>query len=447
MPRTEPMKDTIAQLRSFLERRRPRVARPLLSVSAFSGCGLSDMGYHLAGFEFLAQIERDQTRAEVGSRNFPHSRWFPCTVEKATSDVVGTMHAQAARVDAVIATPPCQGLSSSNPSRGKRRTEKAWRNSARNRMLLDIVPLVNKLRPRIVIAENVRQILTHRARRNGHVLTLPDLLRAELPDYDVFSGVVNVADYGIPQIRRRAIIVAIDKVEPCLPELRRRKLLPWPRPTHAERTANGRRPWVTVRQWMRAMAYEPLAASSATKATGTHPLHFVPSYDENRFRLVRDIPGFTGASAYANSTCPTCGRAEVPLGSAVCPNCSEPMFNRPIVLANGQARLVTGFKSSYRRMHADKPAATITTNSSHIGSDNKIHPWEHRVLSILECADLQTVPRFYDWSYALETNRSYLIRTLIGEAFPPYFTYLHGRAVAGLLRGTKGVFSQLMEIA
>ena len=84
-------------------------------------------------------------------------------------------------------------------------------------------------------------------------------------------------------------------------------------------------------------------------------------------------------------------------------------------------------------MSPGRPAYTITTNSSHIGSDFKIHPWENRVLSILECADLQTVPRFYDWTRAKENRTLYLIRNLIGEAFPTYFTYLHGQVLAKLL--------------
>ena len=103
------------------------------------------------------------------------------------------------------------------------------------------------------------------------------------------------------------------------------------------------------------------------------------------------------------------------------------MRNRPIVFDKKGPRLIKGFDSSYRRMRSDQPASTVTTNSSHVGSDNKIHPWEDRVLSILECADLQTVPRFFDWSLAFEKRRVYLIRNVIGEAFPSYFTYLHGR--------------------
>ena len=112
------------------------------------------------------------------------------------------------------------------------------------------------------------------------------------------------------------------------------------------------------------------------------------------------------------------------------------MSNRPHVVCRGGARLVRGFKSSYRRMPSDLPSRTITTNTSHLGSDYKIHPWENRVLSALECADLQTVPRWYDWTPALTRGRQYTIRNVVGEAFPPYFTYLHGAMLAKLLRST-----------
>ena len=111
------------------------------------------------------------------------------------------------------------------------------------------------------------------------------------------------------------------------------------------------------------------------------------------------------------------------------------MRNRPYRVENDRARLIRGFHSSYRRMHPDRPAPTVTTNTSHLGSDFKIHPSQNRVLSTLECADLQTVPRTYDWSGALDEGRHYLIRNVIGEAFPTYFAYLHGRMLNRLLSG------------
>lgn len=435
--------DAIKDIKRFLFRRRRQHANPIHAVSTFSGCGLSDIGYELAGFEFLAQVDKDETRADIGQENFCYSQWYAYPVVETTKSIVQLANDTKISVDVLIATPPCQGLSSSNPSRGKRRTEKAWKNSEKNRLILDTLPLVKKLRPRVIVAENVRQVLTHRARNNGRVTTVPDLIRHELSSYDLFTGTINVADYGIPQIRRRAIMVAIRRDETWLDEMKVRQLLPWPRPTHSENGKNGLQKWVSIKQWLKAMDYEKLSAKSPKESTGSHPLHSVPSYDLERYSLVSSIPKNTGRSAYETDECPSCKTHNICQELAVCPKCGEVLFNRPIVRVNGHARLIKGFKSSYRRMHASRPAYTVTTNSSHVGSDNKIHPWEHRVMSALECADLQTVPRFYDWSLALDSGRGYLVRNLIGEAFPPYFTFLHGAVLKRLLRGDTSAFAIL----
>jgi DNA (cytosine-5)-methyltransferase 1 len=86
-------------------------------------------------------------------------------------------------------------------------------------------------------------------------------------------------------------------------------------------------------------------------------------------------------------------------------------------------------------MMPTRPASTITTASGHIGSDYTIHPWENRVLSELECAELQTIPRSFDWGQARETHGSTFIRDMIGEAVPPHFTERHGRVLRKLLIG------------
>ena len=197
------------------------------------------------------------------------------------------------------------------------------------------------------------------------------------------------------------------------------------------------RPWVSIREWLEVMEYEPLDAKSKDVARGTHPLHFVPAYGQDRYRQVSEIPAYSALSAYDNGKCPSCGREEVDAGLVVCPDCGGMMCNRPYVERDGRLSLIRGFKSSYRRMSPVRPSYTITTNSSHIGSDFKIHPWENRVLSILECADLQTVPRFYDWTRATENRTLYLIRNLIGEAFPTYFTYLHGQVLDKFLSSSQ----------
>ena len=183
------------------------------------------------------------------------------------------------------------------------------------------------------------------------------------------------------------------------------------------------------------IGYEPLDSKSRHIAHGKHPLHFVPHYKGDKYIRVRDIPKYSGRSAYENDICPSCGQTGVPLESVTCVDCGGLMSNRPYVRDGEAFRLIRGFRSSYRRMLPDEPAPTITTATSHVGSDFKIHPWENRVLSILECSDLQTIPRFFDWSPALETGHKHEVRRAIGECFPPYFTYLHGSVLRQLLNG------------
>jgi DNA (cytosine-5)-methyltransferase 1 len=308
----------------------------------------------------------------------------------------------------------------------------------RNKLILEAVPIVQALRPRVVVGENVAALLNRAIKWHGRTETVVRAFADGLAGYRLFAGVVEMADYGIPQMRKRLILVAIREDERILPRLEASRLLPWPCPTHAEQATLEQRQWITMREWFERMNYRTLDART-NPADPDFPLHFVPAYPEgdHRYTLVSSTPPYSGQNAYENNNCPMCGQNSIPVEAARCPHCNAVLFNRPVTLDKntGAWRLVRGFGSSYRRASPNQPAPTVTTNSSHLGSDNKIHPWENRVLSILECADLQTVPRFYDWSWALETKHSYVIRNTIGEALPPYFTYLHGQVLIKLLAG------------
>ncbi len=426
----------LESMKAFLESQRPNAEGGLTAVSLFSGAGISDLGYELAGFRFVVQVELQKVRAQLGKDNFPHSKWIVGDVREATTDIVRQYRESTDRpLELLVATPPCQGMSSSNPSRGKRQSGRSAAQEAKNRLILEVVPVAKALKPKVIVAENVRPVLTLRVSGGVMEKRVIDLLEEGLRDYEVFEGVVNTADYGIPQARRRAVVVAIRKDQAWLQQLTEAKASPWPRRTHSDKGAGGLLSWINVQEWFKFMAYEPLDARSVETSQGTHPLHRVPHYEGDEYLRVRDIPPYSSKSAYQNETCPTCGHSPVAEGLVICPACGMVMKNRPWVMDGGQPRLIKGFRSSYRRMYPERPAPTITTNSSHIGSDYKIHPWENRVLSTLECSDLQTVPRFFDWSHAFSTDRPYLIRNVVGEALPTYFAYLHGKAIRAGLSG------------
>lgn len=431
---------TQEQLKNFIVKNKMRRGfSDLTAISLFSGAGISDLGYELAGFQMIVQSEKDNDRSNILEENFPDSVCVRGDIKKTWRVVIKNYQRlfPKKRLDLLVLTPPCQGMSSSNPGRGKIADPEHGNRDARNLLLLSSLPIIQRLEPRVIVAENVPALLNRviRVGAKGKVTTVIQAFAEKLKKYDVFVGIVQMSDYGIPQMRKRAILVAIHRDEAWLEKMKSLRLLPWMRPTHSENRAIGKKKWVTVKQWLNKMKYLPLDANSKP-ASKNDLLHCVVSYDGDRYLMVSSIPPYSGKNAYENSICPDCNKNSIPLGVAYCPHCGGVLRNRPYVMdENGKARLINGFNSSYRRMYPNRPASAVTTNSSHVGSDYKIHPWENRVMSARECADLQTVPRFFKWDWALENNHFYVIRNVVGEALPTYFSFLHGKLLAKLLKG------------
>ena len=448
---SRPLPKHVSALVSFLfGQRRANFDVRLPAISLFSGGGISDVGYELAGFEFVVQAELDSKRMTLCAKNFPRAVSVVGDLQVTWEAVVRAYLEKqpGTRLALLAVTPPCQGMSSSNPYRGRRQV--ARERDRRNRLLLEAVPVIRELQPRVVVVENVPAILTepYTTDVQGRTVSIVEAFAEHVPEYHFFGRIVQMADYGVPQDRRRAIIVAVHAREEWAHWLSVAGVGPWPAPTHASEPEDGLLPWVTIEEWLTIMKYRPLDARSRETARDPEdPLHVVPVYKGDYYWRVADIPPRSGRSAYENAYCRECGRQDVPEGTALCPYCGAIMHNRPYVVEkDGRVRLVKGRKSSYRRMRPDEPARTITTASSHVGSDYKIHPWENRVLSVRECADLQTIPRFYDWSWVLETRRLYLARQIIGEALPPWFTYLQGGLLRRLLSGERVLESEFARL-
>lgn len=421
---------------NFLFRPKMTPADSLTAVSLFSSSGLGDTGYEQAGFRMTVQSELNKHRASLCAENFPNAKVIEGAVAERQDDVIAAYQDQnLGRLQLLSITPPCQGMSSSNPGRGK--LSDPDQRDGRNRLLLDAVPIVHALIPRVVVAENVMQVLKETVSIDSKQQRMVEAFSNKLPQYEFFGDTIQMADQGTAQTRKRAVVVGIHRDEACLNFLGTNSLLPWPRSTHSENQAEGTYPWITLKEWLNALGYCTLDARDKLSATcKDDSLHFVPSYVGDEYTRVADIPPHSGQNAYENPNCRECGRQDVPPQVAHCPYCLSELTNRPYVRESGEFRLIKGFKSSYRRMWPDRPAQTITTASSHVGSDYKIHPWENRVLSVRECSDLQTVPRFYNWQWCFDHGLIYIMRQVIGEALPPWFTYRHGVVLRSLLQGT-----------
>ena len=412
--------------------------RRLRGVSLFSNCGAGDVGFRRAGFTFDVLAEIDARRLSVAKLNHPEAVPIQGDLRQTWKAVVAQYKALAGkeRLALLSACPPCQGMSSVRGDRGSEIDLDAAARDERNLLVLPIASVARALQPRIIVVENVPAFFRRLVRdpKTGRGIPAAQLLIAALTrEYVVYPILCDLADFGIPQTRKRAFLTFIHRSEAALPLLRTRNLTPYPRPTHGES-----RDRITLGKALSRAKLPRLDARSPRTATDeTRPLHFVPVWDGDRYAMISAIPSNSGKSAWQNSRCPDCNKHVADTNKARCPACHSILL-RPVVRnSNGSVRLINGFRSSsYRRMNPNRPAATITTASGHVGSAFTIHPSQNRVLSPLECLLIQTIPRSFCWGDSLERFGVSVVRDMIGEAVPPLFTAKHGRTLVKILRAS-----------
>lgn len=426
--------------RSSRARQDASQAQVLRAVSLFTNCGAGDIGYARAGFQFEVMAELDPRRLQVALLNHRSASGISGDLRSTWAEVVRRYRASVGDVPPALlaACPPCQGMSSIRSGRGRASDPDAGTQDGRNLLVEVIADTARELRPRIVVVENVPAFFVRKVRhpRTGRAISAAWLLRRRLQnDYACFPFLVDLAEYGVPQTRKRAFLTFVRRQDEGLQRLVDKEAAPYPRPTRS--TNHPRRKPVTVRQALAELGASSLDAASPEAASDANDaLHSVPVWDEERYAMVAAIPFDSGRSAWETSRCRGCGLVRANADCARCPKCDSPLL-RPVTKArNGRWRLISGFRSSsYRRMHSDRPAATVTTASGHIGSSFTIHPFENRLLSPRECAHLQTLPRSFRWGDALDRWGATNVRAMIGEAVPPMFTRLHGIVLNWVLTG------------
>lgn len=407
----------------------------LRALSLFSNCGAGDVGYRSAGFDFRVMAELNPDRLEVALTNHPNAVGVSGDLRETWTEVVAEWRkAEGKRQpDLLAACPPCQGMSSARSGLGRHDDLEKGGKDPRNLLVTVIEAVALELRPRVIVVENVPAFLTRAVPHpaTGSPISAALLLIDALAEtYRAYAMVSDLADWGVPQTRKRSFLTLIRMDEPT--SERTASFVPFPRPTHAPDWGGTHR---TINDSLAELAAARLDASSKAKAADPkNPMHSVPVWNTDRYRMIASIPANSGKSAWQNQNCSRCDQLTLDPDVATCQACGSPLL-RPVVKGEDSAwRLIKGFRtSSYARMKSDAPASTVTTASGRIGSDKTIHPFENRVLSPLECAHLQTLPDSFAWGDALKRLGHTSIREMIGEAVPPRFTEAHGLAIRAWL--------------
>jgi DNA (cytosine-5)-methyltransferase 1 len=264
----------------------------LSAISLFTCGGIGDLALRASGYEILVSNELHEDRHAVFAFNFPHATAITGDIWEKSEEIVETTRRILAgrELDLLYATPPCQGMSRNG--RGKllnaiRAGERPPRDE-RNRLIIPTIEIARALKPKLILLENVPEMeYTAILDGQGEVVSILQYIQRELGgDYCGRAEVVEFADYGVPQCRRRLITVFS----------RQHAVKQWladfgtlmPSRTHSEKGEPGTDRWVSVRDVIADLP--PLDAGSAERASSSIPYHRVPLLDELKYWWVSQTP-------------------------------------------------------------------------------------------------------------------------------------------------------------
>lgn len=319
----------------------------------FGGCGGLTTGLESAGFEVVAAVEIDDNARNVYQLNHPGVTLFEDVRLLTPDTILTTLGMEPGELSLMAACPPCQGFSR---MRTKNRAKPAP--DERNDLVLDVAQLIDGVLPITVMIENV-PALRNDPRFDETVGIL------ESAGYWWSCEIVDAADYGVPQRRKRMILMA-SRLGPLeIPEGRCKKR--------------------TVRETI----------GSLTPPDNSHkPLHrLVGKHNEEVKDRIARVPHDGGSrAAWGDDNQLDCHKR------------------------------ISGFKDVYGRMKWDAVAPTITRYCVNPSKGRFLHPTQDREITLFEASLLQSFPRSYKFPVSLGRGP---IASMIGEALPPRMAQHH----------------------
>lgn len=324
------------------------------AIDLFSGAGGLHIGFENEGFKIELCIDNNALVEKTHKRNFPNIPMISRDINLIpTSEIRGYL--QDGKVDVIIGGPPCQGFStigkrvSSNP-------ETRARKDPRNELVITYARIIKELRPKYIVMENVKGILT--LDHGSYLQNVLSILKEA--GYNAQYKLINMADYGVPEIRERVIIIG------------NRIGLPveFPKPDHSDVPDDGLLPW------------------------------------ENCWEAIKDLENMPDTPAFNHvalkHTEKNIARYKlIPEGGRLPEDKLSPDLYRK------------NFGNTFKRLDRNRPALTMVPGNDAF----PIHPTLNRTLTVREAARIQTFPD----TMIFEGNRRQQGHQ-VGNAVPPRFS-------------------------
>ncbi len=374
--------------------------KKLTYISLFSCAGVGCFGFKKAGFECIATNELIERRLNVQrfNKKCKFDSGYICddittdeTKNKIFDEIKKWEKLGNDRIDVLIATPPCQGMSVANH-------KKAENEIVRNSLVVESVQLIQNIKPRFFIFENVAAFMkTGCTAPDGTVKAIGDVIYEELSEkYIIVSRILNFKNYGSNSSRTRTVVIGVS-----------REMGEYVAPIELYPTYVEEKTLRSVIGEMPELEWGEICPNDFYHAFRTYP-------KEMRC-WIHDLK--EGESAFDN----------------------EDELKRPHKIVDG--KIVPNIQKNgdkYTRQYWNKVAPCIHTRNDQLASQNTVHPKEDRVFSIRELMKIMTIPDDFRWiDYSLDelnlmpekSKKALLkkeeikIRQSIGEAVPTNIFY------------------------
>ncbi len=370
---------------------------PRKCISLFSGAGGFDIGIEEAGFETVACVEIDADCRETLNHNRPKWKLFDDNQGRiagdirsiSPKDILKLASLSKGETGLVIGGAPCQPFSNI----GKKQGVKDEKNGD---LFLEFVKIVKGVSPQSFIFENVAGITQA---KHKHVINYMKEQFAGL-GYGISCSVLNAADYGVAQTRKRFFLIGIKDVENPA----------FPLPTHC----------ISLSGW------EKFASKLDFKPD------FIPKQwltIADRFSLLNDDISCRPDYAVMNISQKVLDRMKY-IGPGE--NFKVlPMDMRPNCWKNGKHQ----GQDTFGRLKINHPSVTLRTAAYNPSKGRYIHPTEDRGLNTIEMATIQGFPS--DWCFRCKGRTQITLVSAgrqIGNAVPPPLAKSLGEAIKRQLR-------------
>lgn len=327
------------------------------AVDLFAGCGGLSEGLRQAGFRTIAACEIDPVAVATYRINHPDVHVFEDDIRRVEpSSIRKILNSEPLHL--LAGCPPCQGFSSLRRLNKKRSVR-----DERNSLVDEYSRFIEDLRPLTIMMENVPGLQNY--------FKFQDMIKKlKKMGYSLDTAVVNVANYGVPQRRKRLILVgSLLNAINIAPKINIKK---------------------TVAMCIGSM--EPVEETN-------DPLHkIVAKHTEKIMEMIKQIPKDGGS------------RTDLP---------------KKYILECHKRENV-GFNDVYGRLKWDDYSSTITGGCLNPSKGRFLHPLEDRSISAREAALLQTFPRDYKFPASATKTK---ISLMIGNALPPEFCRLQAKNI------------------